>query len=62
MATSKVLLENPRNRDKWVCEDINNIKYINGVGYIAVNRPEEERKVLMRKDSLRVVEHIKEKS
>lgn len=47
--------ENPVNQEKWVCEDINDIKVIDGVEFLQVHKPENNRVVLMRKDALKKV-------
>lgn len=51
-----VILSNPLNSDTWYCRDYNNTKDIDGVNYITVFKPENEKRTfLMRKDALRVV-------
>ena len=50
-----VLLENIRNREKWVCDDINKINYINNVEYLYVHRLDNDRLFMMRKDSLKQI-------
>lgn len=49
------LYENPINGEQWVCDDIRQTKFIDGVGYISVHKPNQFRTVLMRRDSLRPV-------
>jgi hypothetical protein len=39
-------------RDEWICDDPKKTKYIDGVQYLTVRRPDSERLVLIRKDSL----------
>jgi hypothetical protein len=39
-------------REQWICDDPKKTKYIDGVQYLMVRRPNTEREVLMRKDSL----------
>lgn len=39
-------------RDEWICDDPKKTKYIDGVQYLMVRKPNSERNVLMRKDSL----------
>jgi len=49
------ILSNPLNSEIWYCKDYNNIKNIDGVGYVTVFKPENEsRTFLMRKDALKV--------
>ena len=47
------IFENPINGEHWVCDDVRQIKLIDGVGYIPVHKPNQPRTVLMRRDSLR---------
>ena len=39
-------------REKWICDDPKKTKYIDGVQYLMVHKPDSERQVLIRKDSL----------
>lgn len=49
------LFENPINGEQWVCDDVGQIKFIDGVGYISVHKPNQPRTVLMRRDSLKAI-------
>lgn len=49
------LFENPINGERWVCDDVRQIKIIDGTGYISVHKPNQQRTVLMRRDSLRPI-------
>ena len=50
-----VNLVNPINGDVWCCSDYDNIKLIDGVDYITVHKPENDKRTfLMRKDALKV--------
>ena len=48
-----VTLVNPVNYEEWICEDFNDIRFIDGVQYLKVRKPIMQRTVLMRKDALR---------
>jgi len=39
-------------REQWICDDPKKTKYIDGVQYLMVRRPDSHREVLVRKDSL----------
>ena len=39
-------------REQWICDDPKKTKYIDGVQYLMVRRPDSYREVLVRKDSL----------
>ena len=39
-------------REQWICDDPKKTRYIDGVQYLMVRRPDSEREVLVRKDSL----------
>jgi hypothetical protein len=47
-----VMLVNPRTNEKFVCEDIKDVKTIEGVAYIQVRRENSPRLHLMRRDAL----------
>ena len=47
-----VLFENPRNHERVVCEDVRNVRVIDGVEYLSVHRINEVRQFLIRKDAL----------
>ncbi len=46
------LFKNRMNRDIFVCDDIHLIETIDGVEYLIVHRPNEQRVFKMRKDAL----------
>jgi len=48
-----VTLVNPVNSEEWICEDYNDIRFIDGVEYVKVRKPIMQRTVLMRKEALR---------
>lgn len=54
-----VTLENPVTQERWICEDLNDNKMIDGVEFIFVHQPlalgNPNRKFLMRKDALKRV-------
>lgn len=47
------VFENPMNQERWECEDINDIRTIDGVEFLQVHRYGNDRTVLMRKDALK---------
>lgn len=50
-----VLLVNPLNSETWACEDYTKIKEIDGIPYVTVYKPENNKRTfLMRKDALRL--------
>jgi hypothetical protein len=48
-----IKLINPLNGEEWICGDYTDVKYIDGVEYIKVQKFGNERTHLMRKDALR---------
>jgi hypothetical protein len=54
-----VLFKNPVNGEKFICDDVNNIKTIEGIEYLTVHRPNNERQFLMRKDVLKKIDTVK---
>lgn len=50
-----ILLENIRNRERWVCDDMTKINVINDIEYLYVHRTDNDRLFMMRKDSLKKV-------
>ena len=46
-------LVNDLNSEEWICEDYSDVKFIDGLEYIKVHKPEQSRNFLMRKDVLR---------
>ncbi|MFZ9610102.1 MAG: hypothetical protein ACO294_05300 [Methylococcales bacterium] len=46
-------LVNDLNSEEWVCDDYADVKFIDGIEYIKVHKPEQSRTFLMRKDALR---------
>ncbi len=48
-----VTLVNPVNSEEWICEDYNDIRFIDAVEYVKVRKSTMQRTVLMRKDVLR---------
>ena len=51
----RAIFENPMNQERWVCENVNDVKIIDGVEFLQVHRHDNQRVVLMRKDALRKV-------
>jgi len=48
-----VTLVNPVNLEEWICEDYNDIRFIDAVEYVKVRKSTMQRTVLMRKEALR---------
>ncbi len=48
-----VTLVNPVNSEEWICEDYNDIRFIDAVEYVKVRKSTMQRTVLMRKEALR---------
>ena len=53
MRNLTTLYENPINGERWVCDNAHQTKLIDGEVYLYVRKPNESRKVFMRKSSLR---------
>lgn len=53
--SNPTLLENIRNRERWVCDDMTKINVINDIEYLYVHRTDNDRLFMMRKDSLKKV-------
>ena len=49
------VFENPVNQERWVCENVNDSKMIDGVEFIPVHAVDNNRVVLMRKEALKPV-------
>ena len=47
-----VMFENPRTRERVVCDDIRNIAMIEGEEYLAVRRVNEQRVFLIRRSAV----------
>ena len=47
-----VLFKNRMNNERFVCEDVRAVDVIDGVEYLVVHRPNEQRVFKMRKDAL----------
>jgi hypothetical protein len=48
-------LVNPMNGDTWCCNNYDNVKIIDGIDYITVHKPDNDKRTfLMRKDALKV--------
>ena len=50
-----ITLKNKFNGERVVCDDIKEIKLIDGIEYLFVSKTIQDRKFLMRKDSLEKV-------
>lgn len=49
------IFENPINQERWECNDIYDIRSIDGVEFLQVHKYGNDRTVLMRKDALKKV-------
>lgn len=47
-----IIFENPRTRERVVCDDIRNVSVIEGEEYLAVRRTDSPRVFLVRKNAL----------
>jgi len=47
-----VMFENPRTRERVVCDDLRNISVIEGEEYLAVRRVNEQRVFLIRRTAV----------
>lgn len=54
-----MMFKNIFNNERFICEDVHTVEVIDGVEYLVVHRPNEQRIFKMRKDAL---ERIKEKT
>ena len=50
-----MLFKNRMNNERFVCEDVRAVDVIDGVEYLVVHRPNEQRMFKMRKDALEKV-------
>ena len=53
------MFKNIFNNDQVICEDVRTIEVIDGVEYLVVHRPGEQRMFKMRKDALEKVKNTK---
>jgi len=51
-----VVFKNRRSNEKFVCDNVRDVRVIEGVEYLQVHRPDNPRNFLMRKDALERVE------
>lgn len=47
MKAKSVILSNPRTGEVWVCEDFDNRRRVDGVDFVEVHRPDNQRLVWM---------------
>ncbi len=47
-----ITFKNRMNNDRVICDDVRQVQVIDGVEYLIVHRPENQRQFLMRKDVL----------
>ena len=53
--TKTKTFENKITRERYICDNIKMVRKLDGVEYVSVRRVNEERRFLMRKDSLQEV-------
>ena len=53
--TKTKIFENKITRERYICDNIRMVRKLDGVDYISVRRVNEERRFLIRKDSLEEV-------
>ena len=54
-----VEFQNIYNQEKFYCENIKQVSLIDGIEYLSVQKPNSNRKFLMRKDSLKLISKSK---
>ena len=47
-----IAFKNRMNNERVICEDTRQVEHIDGVAYLVVHRPDNQRMFLMRKDIL----------
>lgn len=52
MKTKSVTLSNPRTGEVWVCENFDNRRCVDGVDFVEVHRPNNNRMVWMNLENL----------
>ena len=50
-----ILLENPITKEQWLCDDFRPAKIIEGIEYVLIRKHNQNRNVLMRKDTLKKI-------
>jgi hypothetical protein len=55
MQTKSFTYKNNVNHEVWICDDPKKTKTIDGVIYLTVHKADSRRMVMMRKDSLQLV-------
>lgn len=50
------MFENKITRERLVCDNINLVRWFDGVAYLSVRKPSEERRFLIRRDALQRIE------
>lgn len=51
-----VILENTRNRERWVCDNYSNINTIEQVEYVYVHKENSEKIYMVRRDAFKKVD------
>jgi hypothetical protein len=54
-----IKFENILNREQVICDNVKDIKVIDGVQYLVLHKPNNPRTFMMRKDTLRVIKEKK---
>jgi hypothetical protein len=47
-----IIFENPRTRERVICDDIRNVSVIEGEEYLAVRRPDQPRVFLIKRSAV----------
>jgi hypothetical protein len=50
--------KNKFNSERFICEDVRAVEVIDGIEYLVVHRPNEQRIFKMRKDALEKIKNI----
>lgn len=50
-----ILFENPITKEQWVCDDLRQVKIIEGIEYVSVRKQDTKRTVLIRRDILKKI-------
>ena len=54
----RVMFRNRLNGERFVCEDTRTVEQIDGVEYLVVHRPNEQRSFKMRRDALEKINGV----
>jgi len=51
-----IVYENPRNHERVICDNVRDVRIIDGIEYLSVHRINENRQFLVRRDAIRRVD------